>query len=154
MSAYTGVVTTRDVLEWAIDQGVFTDDRTHAGNPHRSVIGDFAGPWTEILYALVQCVAERLADRSIPVFERGGLEGFEEYVEARCLQNLTHVFGLTTAQIDVVRSLAQEFRLFFDASVLNMSSAGLDGPITGDLDYHCGFDYGIEIPDWVSNHDL
>ena len=69
------------------------------------------------------------------------------------MQNLIRVFDLTAVQVDVVRALASEFRLFFDASVLQISQTGLDGPITGDLEYHCGFDFNIEIPHWVSNRD-
>jgi hypothetical protein len=150
MSAFTGVVTTRDVLEWAIAQGVFTGDGTQGGNDHRSVTKDVQGPWKDVLFALVTCAAEAVANSSVPTVRYGGLEGFEDYVDARCLPNIVNAYSLTPQQADVARALAVEIRLFFDASTISIGMAGLDGPVDGDLYYHCAFDFQIDVPAWAT----
>jgi hypothetical protein len=149
MSAFTGVVTTRDVLEWAIVQGVFTHDGTHVSNGRRPVTKDVQGPWKDVLLALVTCAAEAVADKSFPTVRYGGLEGFEDYVDAHCLANIVNAYSLTPQQAGVARALAGEIRLFFDASTISIGMAGLDGPVDGDLYYHCAFDFEIDVPKWA-----
>lgn len=150
MSSSDGVVTARDVLSWAINQGVFTEKGNRQRELHQPVANGIDGPWIDILDALIIAADEGLADPLSGIHRNGQLDGFEDYVEARCLANLTHNSSLTAAQSAVVMKLAEDVRQFFDGTI-SIAPSGLGGPIEGDLFYHCGFDYVIEIPQWAAS---
>jgi hypothetical protein len=144
------VVTARDLLGWAISQGVFTQQGVRQGEFNRPAVVGIDGPWTDILLALITAAGEGLADPSSGIARDGSLDGFVEYVEGRCLVNFVRTFSLTTEQAAAVMSLAKDVRLFFDGAI-SIDSSGLDGPIRGDVYYQCGFDYRIDVPKWAAS---
>lgn len=150
MSRYTGVVTARDVLGWAITQGVFTEQGIREGEVHQPVVSGVDGPWMDVLDALMTVAAEGLGDPASGIERHGWLDHFEEYVEARCLAHLVDRFSLTADQSAAVLRLAEDIRLFFDGTIA-IGSTGLDGPLKGDLLYQARFDYDIEIPEWAAS---
>ncbi|MBC7593305.1 MAG: hypothetical protein H7288_05105 [Kineosporiaceae bacterium] len=114
MSSYKGVVTARDVLSWAISQGVFTESGIRQRELHQPVVNGIDGPWIDILNALITAADEGLADPSSGIDRNGQLDGFEDYVETHCLANWVQAFSLTPDQSAVVVRLAEDVRLFFD----------------------------------------
>lgn len=140
MSVYTRVVTARDVLYWALDQGVFTSELSGAD-----------GPWPQIGSALITAAGEGLVSSEMPIDPRGdAFDFFEEFVAAHCLNGIVEAFKLNAEQTQIVMQLASEIRLFFDASTIFIDDSGLDGPVQGDLQYQCTVDYNIEIPSWAA----
>src|SRR3954454_14787013 len=53
VSSSDDVVTARDVLSWAINQGVFTEEGTRQRELHQPVANGIDGPWIDILDALI-----------------------------------------------------------------------------------------------------
>lgn len=150
MSSSTRVVTARDVLVWATSQGIFTEEHVQQGQVVRPPTVGVSGPWDGVVAHLIAIAGDGLLDQSSGIVPGGWLDGFEEYVEARHLETLVRTFSLTEEQTSVVMKLAEEIRLFFDGRTIAIDPSGLDGPVHGDLSYHCNLDYSIEVPDWAA----
>ena len=150
MSINTGVVTSRDVLGWAIQQGVFTEDRDREQRPYVSPTGGVEGPWTAVLNALVNTLGERLFATEYWHDNKDQPDLVYDVIVREDLPRICADLKLTTEQAQIASGLVTELRLFFDG-VLSIHEQGLDAPVKGDLGYQCRFDYTIDIPGWAAH---